>query len=78
MKDTKEYAPATINQKTAAIREFLSYASARNPELVVYLRGFSEIPRQKTDTWASVSYMSGKCRKCHTPPAESEHPLRPA
>lgn len=58
MKDTKEYAPATINQKTAAIREFLSYASARNPGLVVYLRGFSEIPRQKTDTWASVSYMS--------------------
>lgn len=58
MKDAKKYAPATINQKMAAIREFLSYASARSPELVVYLRGFSEIPRQKTDTWASVSYMS--------------------
>jgi len=58
MKDTKKYAPATINQKMAAIREFLSYASARSPELVVYLRGFSEMPRQKTDTWASVSYMS--------------------
>ncbi len=56
MKDTKKYAPATINQKMAAIREFLSYASARSPELVVYLRGFSEMPRQKNcpcpDTWA--------------------------
>ena len=58
MKDTKQYAPATINQKMAGIREFLSYASARNPELVVYLRGFSDIPRQKTDTWASIDYMS--------------------
>lgn len=40
MKDTKQYSSATINQKMAGIREFLSYASARNPELVVYLRGF--------------------------------------
>ena len=58
MKDTKQYTSATINQKMAGIREFLSYASVRNPELVVYLRGFSDIPRQKTDTWASVEYMS--------------------
>ena len=58
MKDTKQYTSATINQKMAGIREFLSYASVRNPELVAYLRGFSDIPRQKTDTWASVKYMS--------------------
>lgn len=31
MKDTKKYAPATINQKMAAIRELLPYASARSP-----------------------------------------------
>lgn len=58
MKDTKQYTSATINQKMAGIREFLSYASVRNPELVAYLWGFSDIPRQKTDTWASVEYMS--------------------
>ena len=58
MKDTKQYTSATINQKMAGIREFLSYASVRNPELVAYMRGFSDIPRQKTDTWASVEYMS--------------------
>ena len=58
MKDTKQYTSSTINQKMAGIREFLSYASARNPELVVYLRVFSDMPRQKTDTWASIDYMS--------------------
>lgn len=58
MKDTKQYTSSTINQKMAGIIEFLSYASARNPELVIYLRGFSDIPRQKTDTWASIDYMS--------------------
>lgn len=58
MKDTKKYASATINQKMAAIREFLSYASARSPELITYLRAFSDIPRQKTDAWAPVRYMS--------------------
>lgn len=45
MKDTKQYTSATINQKMAGIREFLSYVSIRHPELVVYLRGFSDIPR---------------------------------
>lgn len=58
MKDTKQYTSSTINQKMAGIREFLSYASVRNPELVVYLRVFSDMPRQKTDTWASIDYMS--------------------
>ena len=58
MKDTKKYAPATINQKMAAIREFLSYASARSPELVVYLRDSLKCRARKPTHGASVSYMS--------------------
>ena len=58
MKSVKQYSSSTINQKMAGIREFLSYASSRNPELVVYLKAFSSIPFQKTDAWASVKYMS--------------------
>lgn len=58
MKNEKQYAPATINQKVAGIREFLSYASTRNLEYTMYLRYFSDIPRQKMDSWASIEYMS--------------------
>ncbi len=58
MKSVKQYSPSTINQKMAGIREFLSYASSHNPELIVYLKAFSAIPFQKTDAWASIKYMS--------------------
>lgn len=58
MKDDKKYSPSTINQKTAGVKEFISYACMRMPELIKYTKAFSMLPRVKTDTWASVDYMT--------------------
>jgi len=49
---------ATRNHRLASIRSFFSYVAAGNPENIFRQVSLSKIPKQKTDKFAGVEYMS--------------------
>lgn len=55
---TREATPATRNNRLAAIRAFISYASACRPEYISLASELSAIRIQKNDRFAKVDYMS--------------------
>lgn len=54
----KQATPTTRNSKLAAIRAFVSYASACHPEYISLSGELAEIKSQKNDPFAKVDYMS--------------------
>ena len=54
----KGLSPATRNNRLAALRAFVSYASACYPEYIALASKLSAIKVQKDDPFAKVSYMS--------------------
>jgi len=56
--EQKSLSPATMNNRLAAIRSFIAYASACNPEYISLYSELSAIKMQKTELFAKVDYMS--------------------
>ena len=56
----KKYSPATRNNRLAAIRAFVSYASACYPEYMALESELSAIKVQKDDPFSKVDYMTEK------------------
>ena len=54
----KDFSPATRNNRLAAIRAFVSYASACYPEYMALESELSAIKAQKDDPFSKVDYMS--------------------
>ncbi len=54
----KKYSPATRNNRLAAIRAFVSYASACYPEYIALESELSAIKVQKDDPFSKVDYMT--------------------
>lgn len=54
----KKLAPATRNNRLAALKSFLSYASACRPEYISIMNEVSSIRMQKDDPFSKVDYMS--------------------
>lgn len=54
----KKFSPATRNNRLAAIRAFVSYASACSPEYMALESELSAIKAQKDDPFSKVDYMS--------------------
>ena len=59
----KNAAPATRNNRLAAIRAFISYAAACRPEYISIASGLAAIEIQKNDRFAKVDYMSEEAVK---------------
>ena len=59
----KNAAPATRNNRLAAIRAFISYAAACRPEYISIASGLAAIGIQKNDRFAKVDYMSEEAVK---------------
>lgn len=55
---TKKYATSTRNNRLAAIKAFLSYASALRPEYISIMSDVASIKTQKDDPFSKVDYMS--------------------
>lgn len=56
--EEKKFAPATRNNRLAAIKSFLSYASSVHPEYISLMGEISTIKIQKDDPFSKVEYMS--------------------
>ena len=56
--EEKKFAPATRNNRLAAIKSFLSYASGVHPEYISLMGEISTIKIQKDDPFSKVEYMS--------------------
>lgn len=56
--DEKKFSPATRNNRLAAIRAFVSYASACYPEYIALESELSAIKPQKDDPFSKVDYMT--------------------
>lgn len=54
----KSFSPATRNNRLAAIRAFVSYASACYPEYIALTSELSNVKVQKDDPFGKVSYLS--------------------
>ena len=52
------FSKATRNNRLAAIRAFIAYASACNPEYVSTAINLAQIKSQRNDTFSKVDYMS--------------------
>ena len=59
----KNAAPATRNNRLAAIRAFISYAAACRPEYISIASGLAAIGIQKNDRFAKVDYMTEEAVK---------------
>ena len=59
----KNAAPATRNNRLAAIRAFISYATACRPEYISIASGLAAIGIQKNDRFAKVDYMTEEAVK---------------
>lgn len=58
LSEAKNAAPATRNNRLAAIRAFISYAAACRPEYISMASELATIGIQKNDRFAKVDYMS--------------------
>lgn len=58
LSETKNVAPATRNNRLAAIRAFISYAAACRPEYISVASELAAIGIQKNDRFAKVDYMT--------------------
>lgn len=74
----KKYAPATRNNRLAAIKSFVSYASACRTEYVSILNEISSIKAQKDDPFSKVDYMTEEAVKAllSTPDTSTKVGLR--
>lgn len=54
----RKCSPSTRNHRLACLRSFLSYAAGQGTEHVVYKAALSQIPKQKTDCFSAIEYMS--------------------
>ncbi len=58
MRQTKNWSPATYNQRLACIRSFFKYSSACQPMLTMYLDDLTAIPLLKNTQAGPIAYMS--------------------
>ena len=58
LSEDRKAAPATRNNRLAAIRAFVSYAAACRPEYISVAGRLASIGIQKNDRFAKVDYMS--------------------
>lgn len=74
----KGFAPATRNNRLAALRAFVSYASACFPEYMALENELSAIKLQKDDPFSKVDYMSENAVKAllNEPDAQTKIGLR--
>lgn len=56
--EEKKFSPATRNNRLAAIKSFLSYASGVHPEYISLMGEISTIKVQRDDPFSKVEYMS--------------------
>ncbi len=56
--EVKKFSPSTRNNRLAAIKSFLVYASGINPEYVSIIGEISAIKTQRDDPFSKVTYMS--------------------
>lgn len=56
--EKKNFSPATRNNRLAALRSFVSYASACYPEYIAFESELSAIKVQKDDPFSKVEYMT--------------------
>lgn len=69
----KGFAPATRNNRLAALRAFASYASACFPEYMALENELSAIKLQKDDPFSKVDYMSENAVKALLNEPDTEH-----
>lgn len=74
----KKYTPATRNNRLAAIKSFISYASACKTEYISILNEISNIKTQKDDPFSKVDYMTEDAVKAlfNTPDTSTRIGLR--
>lgn len=74
----RKYAPATRNNRLAAIKSFVSYASACRTEYVSILNEISSIKAQKDDPFSKMDYMTEEAVKAllSTPDTSTKVGLR--
>lgn len=56
--EEKKLAASTRNNRLAAIKSFLSYASAMKPEYIIVMNDISQIKTQRDDPFSKVDYMT--------------------
>ena len=61
--EIKKFAPATRNNRLAAIKAFLNYAAALRPEYISIMSDVSAIKTQKDDPFSKVNYMTEEAVK---------------